>query len=110
VESTSREGIVEIDLSEVGVQAYYTGVVFQAYCEGIGSSIASGGRYDTLLDSFGVKVPSIGFSFQLRKVETIVGRPERFAVPAVETVEGVSFVDKVRKAETLRKNGKIAVV
>jgi ATP phosphoribosyltransferase regulatory subunit len=67
--------LFNIDFSETGNQAYYSGIVFNAYTEGCGTSVASGGRYDGLLDHFGYTgdkpASSIGFSMFLRKLEKI---------------------------------------
>ena len=64
-----------IDLSETGNQPYYSGIVFNAFTEGCGTSIASGGRYDGLLDHFGYTggkpASSVGFSLFLRKLEKL---------------------------------------
>jgi ATP phosphoribosyltransferase regulatory subunit len=69
------EEMFNIDLSETGNQAYYSGIVFNAYTEGCGTSVASGGRYDGLMDHFGYRgdkpASSIGFSMFLRKLETL---------------------------------------
>jgi ATP phosphoribosyltransferase regulatory subunit len=61
---------LRIDLSEVGVQPYYTGVVFRAYIPGTDAEIASGGRYDELLGTFGFDAPSVGFSLIPGKVDS----------------------------------------
>ncbi len=67
--------LFHVDLSETGNQAYYSGIVFNAYTEGCGTSVASGGRYDGLLDHFGYTggrpASSIGFSLFLRKLEQL---------------------------------------
>ncbi|MBY6036857.1 ATP phosphoribosyltransferase regulatory subunit [Fictibacillus nanhaiensis] len=44
---------------------YYTGIVFEAYATGIGAPIASGGRYDDLLNRFDRKAPAIGFAIRM---------------------------------------------
>ena len=53
---------VSYDLSLVGEMSYYSGIVFKGMCEGVGSSILSGGRYDHLCDSFDRDIPSVGFA------------------------------------------------
>jgi len=100
---------IRIDLSEVGGQPYYTGIVFRAYLPGLDSELASGGRYDKLLSSFGFDCPSVGFSFMLRKIEDLV--EEGFGLPdSVEKVEGKSFSEAFGKAEKLRSEGRIAIL
>jgi ATP phosphoribosyltransferase regulatory subunit len=59
---------LHLDLGEVRGLAYYTGIVFQLLAEGPGEPIGSGGRYDGLLERFGVPMPAIGFALQLDAV------------------------------------------
>ncbi len=99
-----------VDLSEIGGQPYYTGIVFQAYLENQDSAIASGGRYDRLLEFFGFPAPSVGFSLLLRKVEPAIRDQGRFDRPTIERVEEESFAKAFLRAEELRKKGKIAVL
>lgn len=47
---------------------YYTGAVFEAYVEGLGAPIASGGRYDNLLSVFGNQNTAAGFAFGLERL------------------------------------------
>lgn len=97
-----------IDLSEVGYQPYYTGIVFQGYLNGVDSAIVSGGRYDKLLGKFGFETPSIGFSLLLRKIEDHLGN--KFGLPKSEKVNGRNFVEALKEAEKIRKNGRIAIL
>jgi ATP phosphoribosyltransferase regulatory subunit len=41
-----------LDLSMVGHQDYYTGLIFRGYAVGSGWSVLDGGRYDKLLSQF----------------------------------------------------------
>ncbi|MBI9100533.1 MAG: ATP phosphoribosyltransferase regulatory subunit, partial [Spirochaetaceae bacterium] len=61
-----------IDVSEIGGQDYYTGIVFSAYLEGLSTAAASGGRYDSLFDKFGYNASSVGFSLLQRKIEPLL--------------------------------------
>ncbi len=54
-----------VDLGKMNHLNYYTGIIFEAYIEGVGARILSGGRYDTLLEKFGKAMPAIGFSIKL---------------------------------------------
>jgi ATP phosphoribosyltransferase regulatory subunit len=47
---------------------YYTGIIFEAYIPGVRQSVASGGRYDQLLEKFGFPSPAIGFAFHLNRL------------------------------------------
>lgn len=108
LEEQNPELDLRIDLSETGSQAYHTGMVFQAYLEGVDSAFLSGGRYDNLLETFGFQSPSVGFSLLLRKVEPVIGRPERFAPPGEsERAAGSSFTERYRDAAAKRAAGRI---
>ncbi|MDC7235790.1 MAG: ATP phosphoribosyltransferase regulatory subunit [Spirochaetales bacterium] len=90
--------LFNIDLSETGDQAYYAGIVFNAYTEGSGTAVASGGRYDGLLDHFGYTggkpASSVGFSLFLRKLEKLsaIDIP---GFPETETDESISAAQKL---------------
>ena len=97
---------IRIDLSEHGGQPYYTGFTVRAYVDGANSAIASGGRYDKLLGSFGSPSPAAGFSLMMRKIEPLSG----FAADAAEEspvriAEGNNFTGRYRDATRRRKNG-----
>lgn len=54
-----------VDLGMVSKINYYTGIIFKGYIEGVGKSVLSGGRYDTLLFDFGINHPAIGFAVNI---------------------------------------------
>ena len=108
IETSGSSGPVRIDLSETGSQNYHTGIVFQAYLEGVDSAFLSGGRYDRLLETFGFDSPSVGFSLLLRKIEPLVGNPERFTLPgSIEQARGETLQEKYRDAVQKRARGRI---
>ncbi|WP_319560941.1 ATP phosphoribosyltransferase regulatory subunit, partial [Marispirochaeta sp.] len=108
IDTSGSAGIVRIDLSETGSQSYHTGIVFQAYLEGVDSAFLSGGRYDKLLETFGFDSPSVGFSLLLRKIEPLVGDPGRFALPGTrERARGNTLLEKYRDAVKKRAQGRI---
>ena len=56
------ERYVSYDLSMLSKYRYYTGIIFRAITHGTGEALASGGRYDTLVEQFGASMPAIGMS------------------------------------------------
>ncbi len=56
---------VTIDLGELRGLNYHTGITFQGFLPGLGRSICSGGRYNTLMAKYGLDVPATGFTFSL---------------------------------------------
>jgi ATP phosphoribosyltransferase regulatory subunit len=63
-----------LDLGEVRGLDYYTGLVFRAYAPGLGFEVASGGRYDTLLERFGRPLPAVGFMIGLDRLALLLER------------------------------------
>jgi ATP phosphoribosyltransferase regulatory subunit len=58
---------VTLDLAENRGMAYYTGILFEGFVEGLGFSVASGGRYDNLIEHFGPSVPAVGFAIGVER-------------------------------------------
>jgi ATP phosphoribosyltransferase regulatory subunit len=56
------------DLAELRGYHYHSGVVFDAYCEGVSGAVARGGRYDEVGKAFGRARPATGFSIDLRSL------------------------------------------
>lgn len=56
---------ITYDLGKVPHYKYYTGIIFEGYVSGVGTSVLNGGRYDHLLDKFGYDLPACGFSVKL---------------------------------------------
>lgn len=69
---------ISLDLGIVGRNEYYTGIVFQGYTEGIGDTVLTGGRYDTLLSDYGMDLPAIGFGVDVDAVARVVRREMSF--------------------------------
>jgi ATP phosphoribosyltransferase regulatory subunit len=59
------------DLAELRGYHYHSGVVFDAYCDGIAGPVARGGRYDEVGKAFGRARPATGFSIDLRSLAAI---------------------------------------
>lgn len=71
---------VVLDLSFVPGIAYYTGIVFEMFCEGEEGpvTVGGGGRYDGLVKALGGEdVPAMGFALRLdRVVDAMTSRAE----------------------------------
>ena len=100
------EDNIIFDLGKVPRLNYYTGLIFEAYVQGIGSAILSGGRYDELIGKFGRNIPAIGFSIKLDyllDVITVNKKDERYILyyPVKK------YIEALLRARELRKSGKI---
>jgi ATP phosphoribosyltransferase regulatory subunit len=63
---------VSFDLAELRGYHYHSGVVFDAYCDGVAGTVARGGRYDEVGKAFGRLRPATGFSIELRSLASAV--------------------------------------
>ncbi len=59
---------VSLDLTEIHNLGYYTGISFEVLAPGIGYRLASGGRYDNLVGTFGAAQPAVGLAFGIERL------------------------------------------
>jgi ATP phosphoribosyltransferase regulatory subunit len=64
------------DLAELRGYHYHSGVVFDAYCDGVSGAVARGGRYDDVGKAFGRARPATGFSIDLRSLSSVSKKPK----------------------------------
>jgi ATP phosphoribosyltransferase regulatory subunit len=62
---------VSFDLAELRGYHYHSGVVFDAYCNGVAGAVARGGRYDEVGKAFGRPRAATGFSIDLRSLSSV---------------------------------------
>ena len=62
---------IKVDLSLVGAEDYYNGVVFSGYIKGLPFRVLSGGRYDALLKRFGRQSGALGFAIYLDDLDAL---------------------------------------
>ena len=94
---------VTVDLGKVAHLDYYTGIIFEGYVSGVGTSILSGGRYDCLLKKFGRDLPACGFSVKLDPlidhVDVQSKKKYKLYYPQDKQIEAM------KQAKNLRKEG-----
>ena len=61
------------DLAELRGYHYHSGVVFDAYCDGVAGAVGRGGRYDEVGKAFGRARPATGFSIDMRSLASAAG-------------------------------------
>jgi ATP phosphoribosyltransferase regulatory subunit len=59
---------VQIDLGLLRDLGYYSGAILEVYDPALGHVLGGGGRYDGLLQRFGVDLPAAGFALYLERV------------------------------------------
>ncbi len=100
---------VTLDLAENRGMAYYTGVLFEGFVEGLGFSVASGGRYDSLIAHFGPNIPAVGFAIGIERV--LMALRARGATRASIAPDIVAqWCDDLSKLERARASGRIVEV
>lgn len=72
--SYGYEKYVSFDLSMINRFNYYTGIVFRGYTYGTGDAIVKGGRYNSLMEKFGKKAPSVGFAIYVDDLMSAIAR------------------------------------
>jgi ATP phosphoribosyltransferase regulatory subunit len=73
---------ITLDLAESRGMAYYTGILFEGFVEGLGFSVASGGRYDNLIAHFGHNIPAVGFAIGIERA-LLASHPPASIAPEV---------------------------
>lgn len=71
-----RNGLTEAvtyDLSFISHMTYYTGLVFEFYGAGSGFPLGNGGRYDGLMQQFGMQVGATGFGLRVDRLLEAAG-------------------------------------
>ncbi len=76
IKTYGMEKHVTFDLGMLSHYEYYTGIIFKAYTYGTGEAIATGGRYDNLVEQFGKKTPAIGLAFVLDQLMAALSSQE----------------------------------
>lgn len=106
------EKYISFDLGIAPRVNYYSGIVFRAYATGVGNYILHGGRYDTLMKSYGRELSAIGFSIRIDELIKIIDI-NKFLVD--EKIQEVFYSDKtyinaIKKAEVKRALGKRVIL
>lgn len=98
---------VHIDLSELRVDNYHTGLLYAAYGAHSHDALARGGRYDGLGAYFGRSRPATGFSFDMRGFIGRLPTIERESVVMVDQADAEAAAEAVA---ALRASGQCVIV
>lgn len=113
-EVSETEFSLRFDPTLVRGMSYYTGTIFEVSMEGLGISVAGGGRYDKMIGKFtGTDTPACGFSIGFERIVTILmeqgGRTQDKTVRKAYLVEkGMDsgrFAQIMKQAMAERKEG-----
>jgi ATP phosphoribosyltransferase regulatory subunit len=96
-----------LDLAEIRGRAYYSGLIFELFAEGVGYEVGRGGRYDALIGRFGPPCPSTGFAVHLERLQQALDRVGSEAAYGASDVLLAAAPDRasIRIARALRRLG-----
>ena len=103
------ERYVSFDLGMVGGYRYYNGMIFRGYTYGTGEPVATGGRYDNLMEQFGRKAQAVGFAVIVDSVMAALSR-QKIAVEIPHPQALILYVESqaeeaIRYSRCLRAAG-----
>ncbi len=84
---------------------YYSGVIFEAYARGVGLPLASGGRYDGLLEHFEWDTPGVGFAISLDRLHDALEEAGAAPAAAPACLTFVGGLEHPEQAMELRRAG-----
>jgi ATP phosphoribosyltransferase regulatory subunit len=84
---------------------YYSGVIFEAYARGVGLPLASGGRYDGLLEHFEWDIPAVGFAISLDRLHDALEEAGTAPAAAPACLTFVGGLEHPEHAMELRRAG-----
>ena len=81
------EKYVSIDLGMLQSIDYYTGVIFKGVTYDVGFSVCGGGRYDSLIGSFGKNMSAVGIAIGVNRVlSALIRQNKDIAVKGTDAV------------------------
>lgn len=90
-----------IDLGMVQNIDYYTGIIFRGYISDISTEVLSGGRYDNLIEEFGMKKPATGLAMNVDVIMDALKNCKESKPSLIEQCQIFCTNDKYGKAYTL---------
>lgn len=96
---------VTLDLGMLKDLEYYTGVIFEGYVSDLGYTVCTGGRYDRLIERFGVAKPATGFGIGLERLQELVSLPQNRQITITLSYADSCNQEAFELAELLRKEG-----
>ncbi len=102
------EKYVSFDLGVIGSMDYYTGLIFRGYAKGSGASVLDGGRYDNMVEKFGLAMPAVGFALKVNELMKTVSADVLEDVSYLVTFDNCNRTKAFKLADELRKNNVLA--
>lgn len=74
---------LRLDFSLINDTAFYNGILFSGYINGIPRQVLAGGRYDNMMEKMGKKTQAIGFAIYLNELQYL---PKAAAITDVDVL------------------------
>ena len=110
VEAYGASKYLSFDLGLYRSFEYYTGMLFEIYLPEMGYPVAGGGRYDKMMEGFGMSCPATGFALGVDRI--VLGLERSGLAKANRSWDALVAWDKgkleeaIMKATSLRKEGR----
>ncbi|MCC5909290.1 MAG: ATP phosphoribosyltransferase regulatory subunit [Clostridiaceae bacterium] len=105
---------ISVDLGMVTSLKYYNSIIFKGFTRDLGSMILSGGRYDGLMEDFGMECSATGFAFVVNKITKALKIQENIEVKRKKHIlllEGKEGNDRIPEiVKVLREEGHIVEI
>lgn len=108
LEQFGLQDFVALDLAENRGMAYYTGILFEGFVQGLGFSVASGGRYDNLIAHFGPRIPAVGFAIGVERV--LMAQQARASIAPDAIAQSCHDREHFARIQAARAGGKIVEI
>lgn len=81
------DSFLSFDLGMVQTFNFYTGIIFRGITSDLGYPICGGGRYDRLVQEFGVDMPATGFAIGIKRLLMVLERQNSLQqIPPVDVL------------------------
>ena len=100
------EKYLAIDFTLSSHMSYYTGMLFEVFADGSGFPLGNGGRYDGLLEHFGMDIGATGFGLRIDRLLEAMPREEQKQQPVLVLFTDVNFEQALQKVNELRQQNK----
>ncbi|MER1998941.1 MAG: ATP phosphoribosyltransferase regulatory subunit, partial [Lysinibacillus sp.] len=97
------EKYLAIDFTLSSHMSYYTGMLFEVFADGSGFPLGNGGRYDGLLEHFGMNIGATGFGLRIDRLLEAMPREEQKQKPVLVLFKDINFQQALQKANELRQ-------
>jgi len=105
LEAAGYGSYIAIDFTLSSHMSYYTGMLFEVFASGSGFPLGNGGRYDGLLDYFGVNVGATGFGLRVDRLLEAIEWIDDSEESTLILFDEINLIKALENARSLREKG-----